>query len=295
MISIEYIHKLLDVYNQLCRPLCQQTGIPQTSLDILMFLKNNPQYKTAADIVKIRGIKANLISVNVDKLVRDGYLKKKNVKSDRRKTMLICTDKAQECYSIKRKEAYHICININRRAIKMSKENTDKKMFERYEFRNIHMEEISQAAEIEKICFPPNEACTYKHMEERIKKAKELFLVAVDRDTGKIVGFLNGLATNREHLTDDFFEDADVHEAEGRNIMLLGLDVLPEYRCQGLARELMRQYLEREKQKGRKRVVLTCLPDKIRMYEKFGFEDHGIGESVWGGEAWYEMSSILNE
>ena len=62
MISIEYIHKLLDVYNQLCRPLCQQTGIPQTSLDILMFLKNNPQYKNAADIVKIRGIKANLVS-----------------------------------------------------------------------------------------------------------------------------------------------------------------------------------------------------------------------------------------
>ena len=75
MISIEYIHKLLDVYNQLCRPLCQQTGIPQTSLDILMFLKNNPQYKTAADIVKIRGIKANLVSVNVDKLVHDRYLK----------------------------------------------------------------------------------------------------------------------------------------------------------------------------------------------------------------------------
>ena len=96
-------------------------------------------------------------------------------------------------------------------------------------------------------------------------------------------------------MTDDFFEDADVHEADGRNIMLLGLDVLPEYRCQGLARELMRQYLEREKQKGRKRVVLTCLPDKVRMYEKFGFEDHGIGESVWGGEAWYEMSIILNE
>lgn len=267
----------------------------KVAFDILLFLVNNPEYKTASDIVEYRGIKANLISVNVDKLVRDRYLKKKNVKSDRRKTMLICTDKAQECYSIKRKEAYHICININGRAIKMSKENTDKKMFERYEFRNIHMEEISQAAEIEKICFPPNEACTYKHMEERIKKAKELFLVAVDRDTGKIVGFLNGLATNREHLTDDFFEDADVHEAEGRNIMLLGLDVLPEYRCQGLARELMRQYLEREKQKGRKRVVLTCLPDKVRMYEKFGFEDHGIGESVWGGEAWYEMSIILNE
>ena len=39
MISIEYIHKLLEVYNQFCRPLCQQTGISQTSLDILMFKK----------------------------------------------------------------------------------------------------------------------------------------------------------------------------------------------------------------------------------------------------------------
>ncbi len=85
MISIEYIHKLLDVYNQLCRPLCQQTGIPQTSLDILMFLKNNPQYKTAADIVKIRGIKANLVSLHVERLVQEGYLERREVPGDRRK------------------------------------------------------------------------------------------------------------------------------------------------------------------------------------------------------------------
>ena len=94
MISIEYIHKLLDVYNQLCRPLCQQTGIPQTSLDILMFLKNNPQYKTAADIVKIRGIKANLVSLHVERLVQEGYLERYAVLGDRRKTKLLCTGKA---------------------------------------------------------------------------------------------------------------------------------------------------------------------------------------------------------
>lgn len=95
MISIEYIHKLLDVYNQLCRPLCQQTGIPQTSLDILMFLKNNPQYKNAADIVKIRGIKANLVSIHVERLVQEGYLERREVPGDRRKTELICTRKAE--------------------------------------------------------------------------------------------------------------------------------------------------------------------------------------------------------
>lgn len=98
MKSIEYIHKLLDVYNQLCRPLCQQTGIPQTSLDILMFLKNNPQYKTAADIVKIRGIKANLVSLHVERLVQEGYLERREVPGDRRKTELICTEKTENVW-----------------------------------------------------------------------------------------------------------------------------------------------------------------------------------------------------
>lgn len=94
MTTIEYVHKLLEVYNQLCRPLCQQIGIPQTSLDILMFLKNNSQYKNAADIVKFRGIKANLVSVHVERLVQEGYLERREVLGDRRKTELICTKKA---------------------------------------------------------------------------------------------------------------------------------------------------------------------------------------------------------
>ena len=116
----------------------------------------------------------------------------------------------------------------------------------------------------------------------------------MDRETGKIAGFLNGLATDREHLTDDFFTDANLHDPEGVNIMLLGLDVLPEYQHQGLARKLMEQYKERERARGRKKLILTCLPDKVEMYKKFGFKDHGIGGSAWGGEAWHEMDSILN-
>ncbi len=59
-----------------------------------MFLANNPEYKTARDIVEIRKIKANLVSVNVDKLVNEGYLERKPVENDRRKTELVCTKKA---------------------------------------------------------------------------------------------------------------------------------------------------------------------------------------------------------
>lgn len=60
-----------------------------------MFLGNNPAYKTARDIVEMRRIKANLVSVHVDRLVREGYLERQQVPGDRRKTLLLCTDKAQ--------------------------------------------------------------------------------------------------------------------------------------------------------------------------------------------------------
>ena len=40
----------------------------------------------------------------------------------------------------------------------------DKKaLYERFEFRNIEQGEAEQAAEIERICFPPNEACSEKN------------------------------------------------------------------------------------------------------------------------------------
>lgn len=163
----------------------------------------------------------------------------------------------------------------------------------KFEFRNIKPSEIEEVIEIEQICFPPNEACSPKSMRERIAVADELFLVAVDKETGKIAGFLNGIATDEYRFRDEFFTDAGLHKKSGKNIMLIGLDVLPEYRKQGLGRGLVDQYLRREREKGRKTVFLTCLEAKVAMYKKFGFADHGIANSTWGGEEWHEMSFTL--
>lgn len=88
-------YKVLQAYNQCCKNLCAQLQIPQTAFDILMFLGNNPQYNTARDVVEIRGIKANLVSVNVDKLVLEGLVERTTLPGDRRKSILVCTDKAQ--------------------------------------------------------------------------------------------------------------------------------------------------------------------------------------------------------
>lgn len=165
---------------------------------------------------------------------------------------------------------------------------------ERFDFRSIRQEETNQAVKIEQICFPPNEACSREHMTERISGAPELFLVAVDKNTGLIAGFFNGIATNEEEFRDEFFTDITLHNPEGKNVMLLGLDVLPEYRMQGLARELVRRYVERERLNNRKKAILTCLDSKVEMYKKMGFIDDGIANSTWGGEAWHQMSLYID-
>lgn len=167
--------------------------------------------------------------------------------------------------------------------------NEVKIMTDNFEFRSIHPDEVEQAIAIEQICFPPNEACSPKAMTERIAKVPQLFLVAVDKSTGKLAGFLNGVATDEEKFRDEFFTDIDLCDENGKNVMLLGLDVLPEYRGQGLARELVHRYSRRERANGRKKLFLTCLEQKVEMYKKFGLQDLGIADSTWGGEEWHEM------
>ena len=164
---------------------------------------------------------------------------------------------------------------------------------EAFEFRSIRPQEADEAVAIEQICFPPNEACSERHMKERIQKAPELFLVAIHKESGKMAGFFNGISTGEELFRDEFFTDIELYDPDGQNVMILGLDVLPEYRMQGLGRELVQQYLNRERANGRKRLVLTCLEAKVEMYRKMGFTDHGLANSAWGGEAWHEMSHII--
>lgn len=91
---IKIVRHIFQLYSARCKPLCREIGMPQTAFDILMFFANNPEYDTARDIVKTRYIKANLVSVNVDSLVREGYLKREKSPGDRRKVRLVCTEKA---------------------------------------------------------------------------------------------------------------------------------------------------------------------------------------------------------
>ena len=94
-ISLKFAHDLIETYGARCKPLCREIQMPQTAFDILMFLANNPEYNTARDIVEIRGLKANLVSINIEKLVKEGFLERMPDAKDRRKNVLICTENAK--------------------------------------------------------------------------------------------------------------------------------------------------------------------------------------------------------
>lgn len=169
----------------------------------------------------------------------------------------------------------------------------NKELAQRFEFRSVRPEDAEQSVELENICFPPHEACSEKDMYERIKTAPELFLVAVEKKTGIVAGLLNGLSTDETDFRDEFFTDITLYDPAGKNVMLLGLEVRPTFQRMGLAKALVSEYARRERENGRTMLTLTCLDQKVEMYKKMGFADHGIANSTWGGEEWHEMGFAL--
>jgi len=78
------ISKSKHIYKGCCLPVCRKYGLSQTGLDVLLFLANNPEYNSARDICRIRGIESGIVSVTVESLIRTGRLIRLQDPDDRR-------------------------------------------------------------------------------------------------------------------------------------------------------------------------------------------------------------------
>ena len=157
-----------------------------------------------------------------------------------------------------------------------------------YTIRNVKAEDLDQVTEVEALCFPAAEAATGESLRTRIETFPESFLVAED-ESGKIIGFINGCVTDERTIRDEMFEDSGLHRADGMYQSIFGLDVIPEYRRQGVAADLMNHLIQTAKARGKKGMILTCKDRLIHYYEKFGYRSLGISGSVHGGAVWYDM------
>lgn len=147
--------------------------------------------------------------------------------------------------------------------------------------------DVERIAAVEAECFPAAEAATEESIRARVEKYPAHFWLLEDRD--RLVGFVNGMVTDEKDLTDEMYENADMHKEDGRWQMIFGVDTIPEYRRRGCAGRLLKQAISDAKAKGRAGVVLTCKEKLIPYYAGFGFQNEGISKSVHGNVVWYQM------
>ena len=76
------------------------------------------------------------------------------------------------------------------------------------------LENAIDIANIEKICFPPAEAANLESIKQRINTFRNQFFILVDNS--KIIGFINGMVTDIENLNDEMYENASLHNENGK-------------------------------------------------------------------------------
>ena len=107
--------------------ICDQYGLTQMEYDILMFLHNNPQHNTAAEIVKIRKSTKSHVSTSLKKLENKGFIERIQSEDNKKHIEIVLLDKAeliveaginaqkqfaQNVLSGLTEEETHMCINV---------------------------------------------------------------------------------------------------------------------------------------------------------------------------------------
>ena len=160
------------------------------------------------------------------------------------------------------------------------------------EIRTATIDDLDAIAAVEAECFPPAEAATREDFKERIIHYGNHFLLMFE--DGKLISFVDGFVTNEPDLTDEMYADASMHDENGAWQMIFGVNTIPSRRRNGYAGQLIERMILDAKKQGRTGVVLTCKESKIHYYEKFGFVNEGVSESVHGGEVWWQMRVRVN-
>jgi len=157
--------------------------------------------------------------------------------------------------------------------------------------RGAQPQDLNRIAEVEAICFPALEAAPLEAFKERMAAFPENFIVA--EAEGILIGFINGCATNSPVIHDELFHSTRHHIPTGKTLAVFGLVVIPQYRKQGIAAELMNHFIQLARDTGRKSIILTSKENLVHYYESFGYVNNGISASKTGGAQWFDMTLVL--
>lgn len=167
-----------------------------------------------------------------------------------------------------------------------------KKMEEKKEngftIRTATMDDLDSIAAVEAECFPAAEAAAREEFADRIRVYGSHFWLLYEGD--RLVSFVDGFVTDKEDLTDEMYEKADMHRENGAWQMIFGVNTIQAYRRRGLAGLLLKRAIADAREQGRKGLVLTCKDHLVSYYAGFGFENEGISDkSTHGNAAWNQL------
>lgn len=89
-------HKTITSYYELLSGrVCDQYGLTQMEYDILMFLHNNPQHNTVAEIVKVRKSTKSHVSISLKNLESKGLVERIQSETNKKHIEIVLLDKAE--------------------------------------------------------------------------------------------------------------------------------------------------------------------------------------------------------
>ena len=158
---------------------------------------------------------------------------------------------------------------------------------------NVQPKDLDECYTVETSGFLPEEAASRETIQLRIDTFPQGFFVA-ELD-GRVVGMVNGAATNKDDISDEELKQLIGHDADGRNTVIFALAVLPEFQKQGIAKQLMLKFVEEAKLNKKEKVLLICKKYLVAYYEALGFIHAGLSSSTHGGAEWHEMCLSLKD
>ncbi len=92
---LDFFSSIQQLYQRSLLPICKEYSLSYMELTILLFLANNPEYDTAADIVRKRHLAKSHVSISIRSLEEKGLLRKEEREGNHRKSHLVLCDKSK--------------------------------------------------------------------------------------------------------------------------------------------------------------------------------------------------------
>ena len=121
-------HKTITLYYEmLTASTCDKYNLKKMEYDILMFLYHNPEYNTAADIVRIRKSTKSHVSTALKVLEDRGYITKKTNENNKKRVELFLEDSANEMLQGLTQDEIKVCKKVFEKICRNAEECIQKK------------------------------------------------------------------------------------------------------------------------------------------------------------------------